>query len=147
MKADDSPPTWTLRAWWLEALSVLFAALVAVAWFDPLRLGHRIKVQRVRRDMRVVEDAVARFQSDCGRCPEQLDELREGPKGLAGWGPEPYLEAEQLRDPWGNDYLYDCPSGDELTSLGGDGYPGGTEEAADLSSKTIDDQPEWWYPG
>ena len=52
-----------------------------------------------------------------------------------------YLEPAKLNDPWGNSYLYAIPGPNgqpfEVMSYGSDGQPGGTGEAADLSSATL----------
>ncbi len=49
-----------------------------------------------------------------------------------------YLEPAKLNDPWGNPYQYLVPGPAgapfEVLSYGGDGQPGGTGEAADVSS-------------
>lgn len=49
-----------------------------------------------------------------------------------------YLEPAKLQDPWGAPYLYMVPGPDgqrfEVLSYGSDGQPGGTGDAADISS-------------
>lgn len=49
-----------------------------------------------------------------------------------------YLQPDQLRDPWDNQYLFITPGPDghpyEIISYGADGRPGGEGEDADLSS-------------
>lgn len=50
----------------------------------------------------------------------------------------PYLEKAVPLDPWGKQYVYRNPGSQnqdfEITSLGEDGQPGGTGDAADVSS-------------
>lgn len=49
-----------------------------------------------------------------------------------------YLEPAKLSDPWGAPYIYLVPGPDgqafEVLSYGADGQPGGTGDAADISS-------------
>ena len=49
-----------------------------------------------------------------------------------------YLEPAKLQDPWGAPYIYMVPGPDgqpfEVLSYGADGQPGGTGDAADISS-------------
>jgi len=49
-----------------------------------------------------------------------------------------YLESNKLMDPWGNPYLYVVPGPTghpfEVLSYGADGQPGGSGDAADISS-------------
>jgi type II secretory pathway pseudopilin PulG len=48
-----------------------------------------------------------------------------------------YMEAEKLKDPWGNPYHYLTPGPNglpfEITSYGADNQPGGEGENADIS--------------
>ena len=57
------------------------------------------------------------------------------PREAALWR-GPYLEDKLPQDPWGNAYLYAVPGADgqpfALYSLGSDGRPGGSGDAADL---------------
>ena len=52
-----------------------------------------------------------------------------------------YLKPEQLRDPWGNSYLFVVPGPSdhpyEIVTYGADGQPGGEGENADISSVNI----------
>ncbi len=137
---DPRPPA-TSRGWWLEGLSVLVVALAAAVWLDPLQLGHRLKVERARRDMRVIADAVARFDADCGRFPYLDEQLCEPPANLPGWGPEPYLREVPL-DPWGCPYYFQVerlPPGWPtrgvivVVCMGSEGMPGGVDDQEDLA--------------
>jgi general secretion pathway protein G len=52
-----------------------------------------------------------------------------------------FLDAEKLKDPWGNPYRYLVPGPNgtpfEVTSLGSDNQAGGEGEAADVSSARL----------
>ena len=58
------------------------------------------------------------------------------PQGETRWG-GPYLKRQLPADPWGRPYIYQQPGehGElDLSSLGSDGRPGGTGDAADISN-------------
>jgi len=50
---------------------------------------------------KLIADAVKMYQAANGEYPASLQALAEGTK--------PYLEASALRDPWGNEYVYQNP--------------------------------------
>ncbi|RZO79301.1 MAG: type II secretion system protein GspG [Halieaceae bacterium] len=87
-----------------------------------------------------LEQALEIYKLDVGRFPSSsqgLEALVSEPSGVRGWN-GPYLKKGELPlDPWGNPYEYRYPgqgNGPEITSLGGDGRPGGTSEDADVTS-------------
>ena len=68
---------------------------------------------------------------------EGLGALLERPDGAKGWN-GPYLrKADQIKDPWGQPFLYRLPGEHgqfDLYSLGADAREGGTGEDADVTS-------------
>jgi general secretion pathway protein G len=74
-----------------------------------------------------------------GRYPsaeQGLAALFAQPEGEARWQ-GPYLRKAVPNDPWGNPYQYKQPGehGEfDVFSLGKDGQPGGTAEAADIGN-------------
>ena len=84
------------------------------------------------------EKALDQFRLDMGRYPsteEGLAALMNKPAGDAGKWAGPYLKKAVPNDPWGKPYQYVQPGehGEfDLYSLGKDGQPGGTGEAADV---------------
>ena len=77
-----------------------------------------------------------------GECPRRLRDLIYRPAdeiGSTRWK-GPYLQdlTSMPPDPWGHPFRYQVPGPDgaayEIRSLGKDGYPGGADEAEDLSS-------------
>ena len=104
------------------------------------RLG-KAKADLARPRMVIIENALQRFQLDCGRLPDEseggLEALLVAPPDLEDrWG-GPYLKRSQLLDPWGNPYLYLSegqynPGSFDLISLGADGREGGEGENADI---------------
>ena len=114
----------------------LLAGIVAPKYFNQLSKTNT-KVARAQIDS--IEKALDQYRLDVGRYPateQGLDALFTKPQDLDAWN-GPYLKKAAPRDPWGGTYQYRCPGehGDyDLVSNGADGQPGGTGEAADVTS-------------
>jgi general secretion pathway protein G len=102
-------------------------------------LGSRRSIEEavpaVRVQIEMLGIALDGFRPDVGRHPttdEGLRALRHRPDGLETWR-GPYLTKEVPADPWGRPYRYRS-AGDryEVSSLGGDGAPGGSGNDADV---------------
>ena len=116
----------------------LLASLVAPRLFSRLDVS---KVQAAEAQIKMLRSAVLTMQLDLGRVPtpqEGLALLSSPPsqaRESALWR-GPYLDGKLPADPWGNAYLYAVPGADSqpfaLYSLGADGRPGGTGDAADV---------------
>lgn len=130
----------------LVELLVVLVILIVIGTIAAQNFGSepdKAKVKATRVSFGSIETALERFKIDCGRYPaeeEGLNALMEAPDGLEmDWGPDSYLKkARDLRDAWGNDYVYLCPGSNgesfEILSLGADGSEGGESFNADLSS-------------
>ncbi|MFN4114891.1 MAG: type II secretion system major pseudopilin GspG [Inhella sp.] len=127
----------------LELLVVLVIIGLLAGLVGP-RLFARLdssKVQTAQAQLKMLRGAVLTLQLDLGRFPtaqEGLNLLQSpptAPREVALWR-GPYLEDKLPLDPWGNAYLYAVPGADgqpfALYSLGSDGRPGGSGDAADL---------------
>lgn len=125
----------------LFCVGVLVVGLVALSQLES-RMGcvsTCSRRERVRADMRAISDACDLFRIDTGRDPTFFDELWLRPVSATKWN-GPYLKEYPPKDPWGNDYgIFNLGRRIVVESLGADGAPGGTDEAADLSSLTIND--------
>lgn len=114
----------------------LLAGLVAPRYFDQVGKSNA-KIARAQIDS--LEKALDQYRLDVGGYPtteQGLAALNERPQNAAKWA-GPYLKKAVPPDPWGARYLYKSPGdhGDyDLSSLGKDGQPGGTDEAADVVS-------------
>lgn len=130
----------------LVELLVVLVILVVIGTIAAQNFGSepdKAKVKATRVSFSSIETALERFKLDCGRYPsaeEGLSALMAAPEGLEmDWGPGSYLMKERdLRDAWGNDYLYAAPGSNgeafELVSLGADGVEGGEGFNADFSN-------------
>lgn len=116
----------------------LLAGLVAPRLFSRLDAS---KVQAADAQVKMLRTAIMTLQLDIGRVPsneEQLTLLSSPPadaREAALWR-GPYLDGKLPADPWGRPYQYSVPGSDgqpfALYSLGADGKPGGTGDAADI---------------
>ena len=114
----------------------MLAGLVAPRYFDQISKSNA-KIAKAQIDS--LEKALDAYRLDVGSYPsteQGLDALNARPQNLEKWA-GPYLKKAVPPDPWGVNYVYKSP-GDhgeyDLLSLGKDGQPGGTGEAADVTS-------------
>jgi general secretion pathway protein G len=95
------------------------------------------KVARAQID--ALQKALDQYRIDVGRYPateQGLTALTQAPPGEPRWA-GPYLVKAAPPDPWGRAYLYRAPGehGEfDLWTLGRDGQPGGSGDAADVTS-------------
>jgi general secretion pathway protein G len=114
----------------------LLAGLVAPRYFDQVAKSNT-KIAKAQIDS--LEKALDTYRLDVGSYPsteQGLAALNTKPQNVERWA-GPYLKKAVPPDPWGAKYLYKAPGehGDyDLSSLGSDGQPGGTGEAADVTS-------------
>ena len=116
----------------------MLATLLAPRMFSGLG---EAKSKIARAKMARIEDALARFQLDCGRLPDEseggLEALLVAPPDLEEKWKRPYLKKSELEDPWGNPYIYVSegeynPGSFDLISFGADGQEGGEGENLDI---------------
>lgn len=111
----------------------LIAALVGPRLFAQL---DKSKAVAARVQIKSLKAALSTMQLDIGRYPteqEGLDLLVRPGDRPANWS-GPYLSGDLPADPWGRPYLYTTPAADEeprVSTLGSDGKPGGSGNAAD----------------
>lgn len=123
----------------LELLVVLVIIGLLVGYVAPRYFSQvgKSEVKAARAQMRALSDALDQYRLDVGGYPsteQGLASLTAQPSGEERWQ-GPYLRSAVPKDPWGNPYQYRHPGehGEfDLISLGKDGRPGGTGEAADL---------------
>jgi len=116
----------------------LLAAYVGPKYFSQLG---KSEVTVARAQIDAFDKSLDTFRLDVGRYPsteEGLNALMTAPPASAGKWTGPYLKKGVPLDPWGNGYQYRAPGTKaeyEILSLGKDGQPGGSGEAADISSQ------------
>lgn len=115
----------------------LLAAYVGPKYFSQLG---KSEVTVAKAQIEAFEKALDTYRLDVGRYPtteEGLAALMAAPQTNTGKWNGPYLKKGIPQDPWGRPYQYRAPGSKaeyEIVSIGKDGQPGGTGEAADISS-------------
>ena len=125
----------------LELLVVLVILGLLVGVVAPRFFGQvgKSEMKVAKAQIKALEDALDQYRLDVGRYPaseQGLVALSTQPTGESRWQ-GPYLKKAVPNDPWGNPYQYRSPGehGElDLYSLGKDGQPGGSGEAADITN-------------
>ena len=114
----------------------MLAAYVAPRYFTQVGKSE-VRVARAQID--AFEKALDQYRADTSRYPstdQGLAALMKAPAGESRWdGPD--LKRQIPMDPWGRPYQYKAPGehGDvDIFSLGRDGQPGGSGDAADIGN-------------
>jgi general secretion pathway protein G len=126
----------------LELLVVVAIIGLLVGYVAPRYFSQvgKSEITAVRAQIDGFEKALDTYRLDTGRYPtteQGLNALLAKPGDVPKWN-GPYLRKAVPLDPWGNPYRYKSPAekGDyEILSLGKDGQPGGTGDAADISNQ------------
>ena len=87
--------------------------------------------------------ALDSFEVDNGYYPKGksgLQDLVTQPRDAANWH-GPYVKGEIPKDPWGNDYVYECPGKHndksyDIMSMGPDGKVGGDDDICNWQQNT-----------
>ena len=125
----------------LELLVVMVIIGLLASYVGPKYFGQvgKSEVKAARAQIQALGTALDQYRLDTGHYPSTelgLNALFTRPSNEPKWA-GPYLTKPVPLDPWGRPYQYKSP-GDhaeyDLLSLGKDGQPGGTGEAADITS-------------
>ena len=126
----------------IELLVVLVILGLLAALAGPRVIGYLggAKSDTARLQVENFKSALDLYRLDAGTYPttqQGLGALVRNPGSVAGWK-GPYIDIPNLPvDPWGNPYVYKAPGEHgafDLSTLGSDKAPGGTGEAADVTS-------------
>lgn len=125
----------------IELMIVLFILGLLAALVAPRLMGRvgMAKQKTAQTQIEMLATTLDLFHLDVGRYPteeEGLKVLYTKPDNLPAWS-GPYLSKPVPKDPWGREYIYKCPGEHgpyDLSSLGGDGQPGGEGENADINN-------------
>jgi len=114
----------------------LLAAYVAPRYFSQVG---RSEVRSAQAQIASLRSALDTYRLDMGSYPsteQGLVALTTRPANAPRWN-GPYLQKAAPPDPWGKPYQYRSPGehGEfDLLSFGKDGQPGGSGDAADITS-------------
>lgn len=125
----------------LELLVVLVIIGLLAGYVGPRYFSQIGKSESkiAKAQIEAFDKALSQYRIDIGRYPtteQGLNALVTKPANEAKWD-GPYLSKNVPMDPWGKSYLYRYPGQKaeyELYSLGKDGVPGGTGDAADVTN-------------
>ncbi len=120
---------------------IILASLMAILGRNVLNHFRDAKVKEAKIQIGEIEKSLDMYYTDCGHYPTTSQGLAAlapgGASTCKNWGPDPYLNKVPT-DPWGNSFVYSSQNGSYiLKSLGSDGKPGGTGDAADISSQNL----------
>jgi general secretion pathway protein G len=125
----------------LELLVVMVIIGLLAAYVGPRYFSQvgRSEVRSAQAQIATLRTALDTYRLDTGSYPsteQGLAALTTRPANSVRWN-GPYLQRAVPPDPWGKPYQYrfPCEHGEfDLLSWGKDGQPGGTGDAADLTS-------------
>jgi general secretion pathway protein G len=126
----------------IEMLVVILILSILAALIIPRLVGRTsdAKIAAAKSDIATLSSAVQQYRLDNDHYPtteQGLQSLSVQPSDAPHWK-GPYLTKPINNDAWGNAYVYQSPgpNGQDylITSYGSDGAPGGTGDAADITS-------------
>lgn len=119
------------------AIIGLLAAYVGPKFFSQIG---RSEQGVAKYQVEAFSRALGAYRLDVGGFPtteEGLEALIKRPATATKWN-GPYLEKDVPADPWGRPYRYQSPGAEgadfDIVTLGKDGQPGGTGDAADITN-------------
>jgi general secretion pathway protein G len=89
---------------------VILATLAAIVYPKVMGRSEQARVTAAQTQIANFKTALDAFEVDTGYYPKGrngLNDLMNQPRDVTGWH-GPYLETIP-KDPWGNDYSYECP--------------------------------------
>ena len=124
----------------LLVVLVILGLLAALAGPRVISYLGGAKTDTAKLQIENLKAALDLYRLDTGIYPttqQGLGALVKNPGNAQGWK-GPYIDSPSLpADPWGNPYLYRAPGENgayDLYTLGSDKAPGGSGEAADVTS-------------
>src|SRR5690554_4370306 len=122
----------------IELLVVLMILGLIAGLVVPniLSRGEDAKVRAAAAEVQRLSMAVDEYYLDNGRPPSELRQLVDRPGNARNWN-GPYVNQNNLNDPWDNAYNYRYPGQNrsfDIWSYGADGSPGGEGPNADINN-------------
>jgi general secretion pathway protein G len=111
---------------------VILGILAAIVLPKFSGITERGRVTAAQTQISTFKTALDAFEVDMGTYPKGksgMMDLIQQPRNAANWH-GPYLQSDVIpKDPWGNDYIYECPgrhnpSSYDIMSMGPDGRAG-----------------------
>jgi general secretion pathway protein G len=107
---------------------ILLFLLILAAFLWPRSLSHPAPISAALTQISLLETALYIFKVDNGYFPagtNGLVDLTRQPPGATNWH-GPYISRAVPKDPWGHDYIYECPGrhnpqGFDISAVGPDG--------------------------
>lgn len=127
----------------IELMVVILILAILAALIVPRVVGRTSDAKRAKAasDIATLSSLLQQYRIDTDQFPtteQGLQALRVSPNGVNNWR-GPYTTKDIPTDPWGNEYVYQCPgpNGSDfiITSYGSDGAPGGEGDASDITSE------------
>ncbi len=121
---------------------IVLGLLAAVVMPRLVGQTDKARYEQAKIQMRILEDALKRFQLDHGRFPtteEGLVALVQPPASVRNWPKGGYLDRPEIPlDAWGHAFIYTSPGRHgrdyDIVSLGADGLEGGSGYDTDIES-------------
>jgi len=106
---------------------VILATLAAIVYPKVMGRSEQARVTAAQTQIANFKTALDAFEVDTGYYPKGrngLSDLLQQPRDVTGWH-GPYLDSIP-KDPWGNDYIYECPGKHNANSydISSPGAPG-----------------------
>jgi general secretion pathway protein G len=113
---------------------VILGVLAAIVYPKVAGRGEQARVTSTQTQISAFKTALDAFEVDNGYYPKGrngLGDLVQKPRDAVNWR-GPYLDSLP-KDPWGNDYIYECPgkhnpSSFDIMSMGPDGRSGDEDD-------------------
>jgi general secretion pathway protein G len=116
---------------------ILLAGIMAFIGPKIFQQKDRAEAAAAKIQLQSLAGQIGVYQTDTKRYPQSLQDLVKQPAGVENWN-GPYAKPAELKDAWGNDYVYAFPGTEgrrfDLVSYGADGKPGGEGADRDLSN-------------
>ncbi len=127
---------------------LIITILAGIVGVGVLRHPGEAKIAAAKLQIKTFKSALQLYRMEQNRYPAQAQGLPalcrrpSIPPVPEKYPEEGYLDSRNLpQDPWKNDYIYIVPGRNnepyEIISYGSDGEPGGTGDAADISSSDL----------
>jgi general secretion pathway protein G len=120
---------------------VLLGIVMGIVAGNFIGQGEEAKRKAAGIEITQIGNTLDLFKLEVGRYPtsqEGLQALITAPSGVANWNGPYWKKATLPKDPWGNEYRYTQPGGNnkpyDIVSYGADGKEGGEGANKDISN-------------